>query len=436
MSRIMRENGDGEHAAVSKADEAARGEALAGDRARPVSDRTALKILILISETGGGHRSAAQALAEGFHARLGDRANVVIVDLITEHTFWPLKLLPHTYRPLVDRATYLWRTAWRLGERPLVLRAIEGVFSPLTYRPVGSYFRQQVPDLVVTVHPLINHVALRVLRRAGLTSPFATVVTDLITVPAAWFCPRVDLCCVPTEAARARAIKYGMPPARVVVTGMPVSLKFNLPPVDRARQMAARARLGLHPDRATALIVSGGEGMGPVEAIAEAVANALAQRGTAQMVVICGRNRALKQRLSARSWPIPVFVEGFVHNMPEWMCASDCIVTKAGPGTITEALIAGLPIVLSGFIPGQEEGNVPYVVDNRVGAYAREPEEIARIVADWLRPGNPELAAMRKRARALARPDATFTIVDHLLRLIPSERMHMLGLSQVASEDR
>jgi 1,2-diacylglycerol 3-beta-galactosyltransferase len=320
---------------------------------------------------------------------------------------------------MVDDAMWLWRTVWHLGERPLIIRAIGPVFAPLAYRPVGAYFRQQDPDLVITAHPLLNHAALRVLRRAGLKAPFAAVVTDLVTAPIAWFNPRVDLCCVPTEAARQRAIRYGMPPDRVVTTGMPVSLKFNLPPVDQAQRMAMRARLGLRPDLPTVLIVSGGEGMGPVEPVAVAVADALAETTPAQMVVICGRNEALRKRLENRAWPIPVSLQGFVHNMPDWMGASDCIVTKAGPGTISEALILGLPIVLSGFVPGQETGNVPYVVENQVGAYAEEPAEIARIVAEWLQPDNPELAQMKARARALARPDATLTIVDQLLRLVP-----------------
>ncbi len=378
-----------------------------------------IKVLILISDTGGGHRSAAQALAEGFRARLGDQVNVVIVDLITEHTFWPLNQLRRTYRPMVDDAMWLWRTVWHLGERPLIIRAIGPVFAPLAYRPVGAYFRQQDPDLVVTAHPLLNHAALRVLRRAGLTVPFAAVVTDLVTAPIAWFNPRVDLCCVPTEAARQRAIRYGMPPERVVTTGLPVSLKFSLPPMAQAHRTAMRVRLGLKPDLPTVLLVSGGEGMGPVEPIAVAVADALGRTTPAQMVVICGRNEALRRRLENRAWPIPVSIQGFVHNMPDWMGASDCIVTKAGPSTISEALILGLPILLCGFVPGQETGNVPYVVDNRVGAYAEEPAEIARIVARWLQPDNPELAQMKARARALARPDATLTIVDQLLRLIP-----------------
>ena len=118
-------------------------------------------------------------------------------------------------------------------------------------------------------------------------------------------------------------------------------------------------------------------------------------------------------------WPIPVTVQGFVTNMPDWMGAADLIITKAGPSTIAEALVVGLPILLCGFIPGQEEGNVPFVVEQGAGVYVEKPTEIARRVGEWLRPGNPMLVQMAARARALGRPAAAEEIAEEILRLLP-----------------
>merc|ERR1711924_42036 len=107
---------------------------------------------------------------------------------------------------------------------------------------------------------------------------------------------------------------------------------------------------------------------------------------------------------------------GFVNNMDEWMAAVDCLVTKAGPGTIAEACSRGLPIVLSSFLPGQEEGNVPFVVDGGFGAYETEPHAIAETVATWL--SNPTmLAQMSAAALKLARPSATLDIARELVAL-------------------
>jgi len=126
----------------------------------------------------------------------------------------------------------------------------------------------------------------------------------------------------------------------------------------------------------------------------------------------------LQERLAALNWAIPAAINGFVDNMPEWMAACDCIVIKAGPGTIAEALISGLPIILSGFIPGQEEGNVPYVVDNGIGAYIVDPAAIAATVARWFGPERANLQAMSDRARSMGHPQATFDIVDSIVGVL------------------
>jgi 1,2-diacylglycerol 3-beta-galactosyltransferase len=121
--------------------------------------------------------------------------------------------------------------------------------------------------------------------------------------------------------------------------------------------------------------------------------------------------------------------------MAEYMVACDCIISKAGPGTIAEAMICGIPIVLNGTeilviyisvilifpagcIPCQEEGNIPYVIENGVGAYSEEPQTIAHIVAGWLDPQNTkELRDMSMRAQRLGRPAATYNIVRDLARM-------------------
>ena len=129
----------------------------------------------------------------------------------------------------------------------------------------------------------------------------------------------------------------------------------------------------------TVLLLGGGEGMGPVAATAHAVARRLAATGkAAQLVVICGRNERLRQSLQQSDWPIPVQVCGF----RETTCRNGWPPATASSPRPDRAqsprrLICGLPILLSGFIPGQEEGNVSFVVQNGVGAYRDSPEDIA-----------------------------------------------------------
>ena len=103
--------------------------------------------------------------------------------------------------------------------------------------------------------------------------------------------------------------------------------------------------------------------------------------------------------------------------MHEWMTACDCIVTKAGPGTIAESLVCGLPIMLNNFIPCQEAGNVSWVIENGVGDYSSDPEVVATKVAEWFGQRHV-LQRMSRKALALSKPEATFRIVEDLVGLV------------------
>jgi 1,2-diacylglycerol 3-beta-galactosyltransferase len=258
---------------------------------------------------------------------------------------------------------------------------------------------------------------LRVLQRRRAASgeaapPFATVVTDLTSCHPTWFHPGVSACFVPTEEVASQARAAGLAPRQIVMHGLPIRPAFAAPLPARP---ALRKRLGLHPEGAVILLVGGGEGMGLLEPTAVALGARLPP--TAQVVVVCGRNAALAARLASRTWPCRMVVKGFVSNMDEWMGASDLVITKAGPGTIAEALIRGVPLMLNGAIPCQEEGNVPYVLDNGVGRFSTDPKAIATQVAAWCGPAAAELAGMARKAKALGRPNATFCIVKDLAAL-------------------
>ena len=375
------------------------------------------RILILMSDTGGGHRASAQALQAAFAVRFPGRFQVEIVDPWTDYTPWPINQLPRLYNPIVARALWLWKLLWVVSKNERAFSVALRLAYLLCRNSLQKVLQAQRPHLIISVHPLLQNILLRLLEKEGARIPFVTVVTDLASFHHSWFHARAERCFVASEAAAEAAGRHGLQPHQIRLLGLPIRPAFAeaLPEPE-----TARAKLGLADARFTALLVGGGEGMGPVAAIARAVASRLAATATGgQLVVICGRNERLRQALLQADWPIPVHVCGFVDNMQEWMTASDCVITKAGPGTIAEALICGLPILLSGFIPGQEEGNVPFVVENGVGAYCDSPDGIATIVSSWA--GGSELAQMAARARGLGRPRAAYDIVDEIVQLLDAE---------------
>jgi len=255
--------------------------------------------------------------------------------------------------------------------------------------------------LIVTVHPFANTFALRALGRDR--PPFINVVTDMVTTHALWFDKRADLILVPTDQARQTAIKYNMPPEKVRVVGLPVADKYCKP---LGRKSVLRKKLGWVLDKPVVLLVGGGEGMGP---LAETAREIDASGLDLSLVVVCGRNQRLKSKLEARTWENPVFIYGFTHNMPDFIRAADFIVTKAGPGTIAEALNAQLPIILHARLPGQEDGNVTFVEQEGAGVWAPTPKEVVRALTRWItRPG--ERKKVIENCRRAGRPEAARTI--------------------------
>jgi 1,2-diacylglycerol 3-beta-galactosyltransferase len=370
------------------------------------ADKT--RILFLFSDTGGGHRSAAEAIIEGLKLEFGDQFTTEMVDIFKDYAPRPLNRMPDLY-PTMVRVPQVWGLGYRISNGHRRARLITASAWPYIRRSIRKLVAQHPSELIVSLHPLAHAPILRALGKNR--PPYVTVVTDLVTTHALWYHRRTDLCLVPTEAARERALGFGLKPAQVQVVGLPVADRFCTPPADAAD---LRQRLGWPPERPVILLVGGGEGMGPLEKSARAIADA---RFHASLVVITGRNQGLKARLESMSWLIPTFIYGFVREMPDFMRAADILVTKAGPGTISEALNAGLPMILYSRLPGQEDGNVTYVESEGAGVWAPSPERIVAGLRTWI-----EHPAERSQAaaacRRLARPQAARRIAQILAEIV------------------
>ncbi|MBA0845682.1 hypothetical protein Goarm_022979 [Gossypium armourianum] len=398
-----------------------------------VETETPKKVLILMSDTGGGHRASAEAIKAAFNEEFGDEyqltfalyvkssiLQVFVTDLWSDHTPWPFNQLPKTYNFLVKHGS-LWRLTYYGTAPRLIYQSNFAATSTFIAREVAKGLMKYQPDIIISVHPLMQHVPLRILKSKGLLKKivFTTVVTDLSTCHPTWFHKLVTRCYCPSAEVAKRALKAGLQPSQIKVYGLPIRPSFVKPVRPK---IELRRELGMDEDLPAVLLMGGGEGMGPIEATARALEHALYDENLGeplgQILVICGHNKRLASKLLSIDWKIPVQVKGFVTKMEECMGSCDCIITKAGPGTIAEAMIRGLPIVLNDFIAGQEVGNVPFVVENGCGKFSKSPKEIANIISQWFGPKADELQSMSENALRLARPEAVFKIVHDLHQLV------------------
>ncbi|MFC1571087.1 glycosyltransferase [Candidatus Margulisiibacteriota bacterium] len=369
------------------------------------------KVLYLFSDTGGGHRSAATAVIHAVeHVRKGKYDQEMIDVFATCSGF--LNMFAKLYAPVIKYSPKMWGQLYYWLDDGKKLEALEKLSRPFILKELAELIVQKMPDVIVSVHPLVNHLTVEAIRQSGKSIPFIVVITDPVTLHRAWVTPDVDLAIVATPEAQASAIEYGLPREKIKVVGMPIDPKFFLKDKDKQE---ARKKDKLEPKLFTILLMGGGEGSGQMQEIIEELNR---QKVKAQLIVIAGRNKKLETSLKkdAAKFKLPMRVFGFTDQVPEIMAESDLIITKAGPGTIAEALAMNLPIIITSWLPGQEEGNVEFVVREKVGRVCKEPGEVVEAVKEFREKSKFE--ELKKNIKRVSRPKAAINIANEILHYL------------------
>ncbi len=368
------------------------------------------RVLILFSDTGGGHRAAARALTDALRL-LDPTCAVTVADPLIGQGPIVVRRLASLYSPVIRRSRAAWGAVYHTSNTKPTFAAIRAVFGPAVRRVMTQLLKQHDPDVVLSVHPLLNHVAHQAIRKSGRPRALMTVITDLVDFHRGWTFSQADLVVAPTEGARKVALSRRVPADRVKLLGLPVDLRFR-PPAPGEKQ-ALRRRFGLDEHRFTVLVMGGAAGVGH---LASQVRELSVDANAWQLIAVCGRNEKLRRRILELERATPMLVLGFVDYMPELMRACDLVVTKAGPGAIAEALATGLPLVITGYLPGQEAPNVDFVVESGIGSFAPKESDLrdeVRVLAE----GGPTWRDMSRRAEQIAHPYASSDIARECLLL-------------------
>lgn len=325
------------------------------------------RALFLISDTGGGHRSASNAITAALDEIQEPFAFEHRIEDVAAHCSFPLTQLGLGYSMALRYAPPVYGALYYATNGRRRYRALVRFCEPLYRERLRDLFVSYRPDVIVSVHPLLNHAALRARADAGMEDiPIVTVITDLGKVHESWLMPDADAVVVPAREVYERALTRGISPSRLRLLGQPIHPMFD---DVTGTKTELREQLDLPNDRLVVMLMAGGEGGGKLLPTTLALAKA---RLPVHLLVVCGRNEPLRVKLEemAPSLSTPMTVLGFTDKIPELFHAVDLLVTKAGPGSLAEANAAQLPVVVYDYVPGQERGNVDFVRNNGLGAIA------------------------------------------------------------------
>ena len=380
--------------------------------------QTTPKILIISSDTGGGHRSAAAAISDGLEKFWkGDSSVVRVIKAVEESHHVTDKLVNLYNWMLRNRQHWMKYLYWFVNKiRP----ETREFFHKRCMGYVRDQFEKWCPHVVVSVHPLTQHIFARILKELNLSDqvPLVTVVTDpCYGFWKGWACEDVSLYLVANEDARDQLIDYGISPSKIKVSGMPVNPKFR--EVDEKDAQDARRVYGLDPDKFTVFVNAGWVGGGNIPQIfRELVRGEL----DVQAIFLAGKNEELRLEAEqlAKTAKFPVKVIGYSDEIEKLMHSANVMVSKLGGLTTFEALACRLPIIADVTTPPmpQEAGTSELLERRGAGILLKKSTDIVPTIQSLLA-DNDEYSRMKAATIGMTMPNSTEQIIKEINALLP-----------------
>ena len=372
------------------------------------------KVEFVFFDAGGGHRSAANALKAVIEQQVRDWSVHLMnmqEDLDSLDIF--RKITRVRFQDLYNK---MLAKGWTLGSEYLLppMHGIIRIFHGAQVRMLTDIWRAKQPDMVVSVVPNFNRALFQSLQKANPEIPFVTILTDMADYPPNFWLERQDhyvIC--GTERAYQQALASGKRPERTFLTsGMILRPAFYEKfQHDRA---AERRKIGLDSMKPVALMLFGGQGSNVMLRITR---NLQEMDQDLQLIVICGRNAKLADKLRRMPSRLPMHVVEFTTDIPYFMSLSDFFIGKPGPGSISEAVAMKLPVIVerNAWTLPQERYNTDWVREKGVGIVVDNFSEIRKAVSELLKPAR--LSELQQNV-AKINNRAVFEIPDILQKIL------------------
>ena len=374
-------------------------------------------ILIITSNyTGHGHKSITEALIEQF-SEYPD-INIHVADGFELGGIIGLKI-GKAYGSVTRNARELYRLIWDISiKNPNIIRDFTQIIIQDSFLKL---LKKTVPDVIIAVHPSFVGSIINILEEHNIKIPLVSIVADLVSISPLWADPRAYCTICPTVEAMRKCIEFGVPSSKILVTGFPVRRKFcesgtgNEPDIYHSSERPLEC-----------LIMSGGEGSGNLGRLAKI----LLKNFDCHVKIVAGRNVLLKKRLERtlkEKSPDSIEIYGFIENVQDLMRSSDIAFTRGSPNVMMEAVHCNVPLVVTGALPGQEEGNPEYLLKYNLGVVCKDLRKLRSTVTELLANDALKLRQIKKAQIEYRNPDAAKNIVDFILGIENDEYGYVPG---------
>lgn len=366
-----------------------------------------MKVLIVSVKTGYGHHSTARAIIDyltekGVTCEMLDTfeyINPVLAESIDNGYLFSTKYIPEIYGRAYDR---LDRRDERWGKN-----SIMDILSKLVTHKLKDYILDFDPDVIIGTHSYACMLMTYLRERELISCPLVGIITDF-TVHPFWESTEVDYYVTADALLENQLRKKGIPAEKIKPFGIPIRSSF----ADKMSKEEARKVLGIE-NKPTFLVMMGSMGFGNIVKELRSIDEL---EEDFQILCVCGRNEKMKGEIEERTWHKRVIPFGFVDNVDVMMDASDLIVTKPGGLTTSEFLAKNLPAIIMNPIPGQENRNTEFLVNNGAAIMVTETFPLDEALFELLK--SPcRIKLLEESVKSLGKPDSTRDVCDFVIEL-------------------
>ncbi len=367
-----------------------------------------MRVLFFSITAGEGHNQVARVLSESFEER-GAETKIVdtfeFINSVLKETISHGYLMSTKTIPIMYDKSYRWvEKRDQDSKKSMLVRLLKGVSAKKVVRFIGEY----KPDVIICTHVFPAAIISAILDRIDSDIKRIGIVTDFTMHPY-WEETSMDYYVTPTELLNNQAEKKGLALSEILPIGIPINPKF----ANKTEKAEAKKILGLD-DKKTIMVMSGSMGCGKVGKVVKQLDQS---KLDFQIVSICGYNKRLKKKIDNMELNHKIYNYGFVDTVDLFMDASECIITKPGGLTTSEALAKGLPIIIANPLPGHENRNVEFFLNNGAALLTTPTFPIDEALYQ-LFSNKTRLKNLQEVVSVLGKPHATKSLVDFCFKLV------------------